>query len=107
MANAFLRKDAVLGTSDTLVYTCPGATVALIFDATVTNIDSVNKASRLASIWIKKVDLSLAHVFMDLEIPYGRATPVPFITLAAGEKLYVKGSAAGVLGSNFQIVERT
>lgn len=107
MATAFAVADVAIGTSRTLLYTCPGSTQAVIFAGTVANIDSTNKADHVLTIEVQKVDTSYVVAGMQIPVTYGGSLILPKIALLAGEKVYLTADATSSLVCRASIVEKT
>jgi hypothetical protein len=106
MATSFKPADVVAGTTRVLLYTCPGATQAVAFSGTATNIDDATLQEHWISLEVQKVDTSYIKVLNKIAVPYGNSLTIPKVALAAGEKLYVTSDAANAIQTRFSIVEK-
>lgn len=107
MATNFTPADADVLATRTLLYTCPGATQAVVFSGTVANVDDTNMADHIITVEVKKVDTSYVNLINAVPIPYGSSLALPKIALATGEELYFTADAANVLVARASIVEKT
>ncbi|SRR6266581_8775501 len=106
MSTTFVSADAAIGTSRTLLYTCPSGTQAVAFSGTIANIDDTNMATHLITAEVQKTDSSYVSLLNYVMVPYGRSLSFPKLVLQAGEKLYVKAELASTLAARISIVER-
>lgn len=107
MATSFNAADVAITTSRTLLYTCPGATQAVVFAGTVSNVDGTNKADHVVTLEVQKTDNSYVSILKEVPITYGGALSLPKIALLTGEKIYLTADSNSTLITRVSIVEKT
>lgn len=108
MATNFNIADLTsIGSTRTLLYTCPSGTQAVIFSGTVSNIDGSHLDQSLTIEALKVDGTTYIMVGNAIIVPFGSSLILPKIALLAGEKLYLTGSTAGSLTARASIVEKT
>lgn len=90
----------------TLAYTCPASTTTTIFDGTISNVDTTNKAVQYATIEHEKAGV-FTTIGNEMPIPYGRSPRFPKMVLNAGEKLHVTIKTANMVHVFISLVEKT
>jgi len=109
MANAFKVKTKIgLGTADSAVYTCPGATQTTIIGMNLANIKST---SIQANVRLHNVDGEIAYIIKDAPIPTGSAL-VPVggdqkLVMEAGDIIKVSSDTDSSIDATLSILEIT
>lgn len=114
MANStFLRVDATISTR-TQIYPAsgvvPAGVTAIIFAGTLSNIDSVSKATHTITFEILKSDgTTYINNFPVVPLPYGGVSESPKVVIQAGEKLLgtADASGSGLVVASLSVVERS
>jgi len=105
MANTFKNAHGEAAASSTVVYTCPGATTAIIFAASFSNIDGTNEVA----VTVETVDTSASTtktVHSALPIPIKDTYALDSkIVLEATDTIKVSAGATGDIDYTLSILE--
>ena len=108
MANTFKNAATGSNTSVTTLYTCPGATSAVIHALYVTNVDGANDATINVTISGSANFQTRRHLMKTVNVPADSTLIVEKpINLGAGDKLETQASANGDLEVFASILEIT
>ena len=107
MANTFINKGAALTTGGADVYTCPGATAAIVNAIYVSNIDGTNSCD----VNIKAtIDGGSTYMHIAKTVPIPADTTLVLekpVNLAAADKIHFTASANSDLECFLSILEIT
>lgn len=107
MAQTFKNAKAVLGSTDTVIYTCPASTTAIVIGAQIANVDNANSCD-LQIWWTDSSDSdSVTYLGYDITVPSKAAyEPVSGkLILEAGDTIRGLGATASDLEASFSILE--
>ena len=108
MANTFKNAATGSNTSVTTLYTCPGATSAVIHALYVSNVDGANDATINVTISGSANFQTRRHLMKTVNVPADSTLIVEKpINLGAGDKLETQASANGDLEVFASILEIT
>lgn len=89
------------------VYECPPSIQAVVFSATLANIDNSLMQEHWVTLEIQRTDLSYELLLNKVPVPYGNTLVVPKFSLASGEKFFISSDADDVIQGRFSIVEKS
>jgi hypothetical protein len=108
MANTFKNAATGSNTDITTMYTCPGATSAVIHALYVSNVDGANDASINVTISGSANFTTRRHIMKTVNVPADSTLIVEKpINLGAGDKLETQASANGDIDVFASILEMT
>ena len=108
MANTFKNAATGSNTDITTMYTCPGATSAVIHALYVSNVDGANDASINVTISGSANFTTRRHILKTVNVPADSTLVIEKpINLGAGDKLETQASANGDLEVFASILEIT
>ena len=108
MANTFKNAATGSNTSVTTLYTCPGATSAVIHALYVSNVDGANDATINVTISGSANFQTRRHLMKTVNVPADSTLIVEKpINLGAGDKLETQASADGDIEAFASILELT
>ena len=108
MANTFKNAATGSNTDITTMYTCPGATSAVIHALYVSNVDGANDASINVTISGSANFTTRRHIMKTVNVPADSTLVIEKpINLGAGDKLETQASANGDLEVFASILEIT
>ena len=108
MANTFKNAATGSNTSVTTLYTCPGATSAVIHALYVSNVDGANDATINVTISGSANFTTRRHLMKTVNVPADSTLIVEKpINLGAGDKLETQASADGDIEAFASILEIT
>jgi len=108
MANTFKNAATGSNTSVTTLYTCPGATSAVIHALYVSNVDGANDATINVTISGSANFQTRRHLMKTVNVPADSTLIVEKpINLGAGDKLETQASANGDIEAFASILEIT
>ena len=108
MANTFKNAATGSNTSVTTLYTCPGATSAVIHALYVSNVDGANDATINVTISGSANFQTRRHLMKTVNVPADSTLIVEKpINLGAGDKLETQASADGDIEAFASILEIT
>ena len=108
MANTFKHAATGSNTDITTMYTCPGATSAVIHALYVSNVDGANDASIIVTISGSANFTTRRHIMKTVNVPADSTLIVEKpINLGAGDKLETQASANDDLEVFASILEIT
>ena len=107
MANTFKNAGISVGTSRTVLYTCPAATQTLINALYISNIDGVNNADVTVEITVDGGS-TYRHIAKQVAVPAGSTLILDKpLNLDVGDKIAITASASGDIETVCSILEIT
>lgn len=107
MANAFKNASIEIGISDTLVYTCPAATSAVIFAGYISNKDGTESINITMKVWDASATTLRVISGKDTPINVGGALTIEKISLEEDDQIHIVSSKAAACDAFLSILEIT
>lgn len=105
MANAFKNAGAEIGTTDTILYTCPAGKTAVVHALFITNVDGTDPSMVDIKVTIDG-GTTYRHIGKTIPVPQDTTFTLDKpINLEAGDKLALKASDAAFIEAFASVME--
>lgn len=107
MANVFKNASIEIGVTDTLVYTCPAATSAVVFSSYLSNKDGTESVNITVKVYDDSGAVTRTLTGKDTPINVGATLTLDKIALEANDELRIVASKASAVDAFLSILEIT